>query len=96
MYPADRNPNAGRKPAGAQPQGETALRQAWQVFRRSADSFLLIIGAVALLLLIPMLWLWIAYGGVHSPGLVWAGGVGLSALTAGIGLAMIRILDGPP
>jgi hypothetical protein len=41
-----------------------------------------------------MLWLWIVYGGAVSPDLVWAGGIGLSIVTAGIGLAMIRILDG--
>jgi hypothetical protein len=54
---------------------------------------LLILGWIALLVLVPMLWLRIAYGGVSST-LVWASGIGLSALTAGIGLAMIRILDG--
>jgi hypothetical protein len=54
---------------------------------------LLLLGAVALLLVVPVLWLWIAYG-AHSSGLVWAGGIGLSLLAAGIGLAMIRILDG--
>jgi hypothetical protein len=61
---------------------------------RRLDRVLLVLGAISLALIVPMVWLWIAYGSALSPDLVWAGGIGLSVLVAGIGLAMIRILDG--
>ncbi|HKH46539.1 MAG TPA: hypothetical protein VKM72_17900 [Thermoanaerobaculia bacterium] len=70
------------------------MRNALRAVRSGQDRILLVLGAISLLLLVPMLWIWIAYGGVRSPALVWVGGIGLSILTAGIGLAMLRLLDG--
>jgi hypothetical protein len=70
------------------------MRQAIKAVCDTKDRILLIVGAVSILALVPMLWLWVAYGGAFSSSLVWAGGIGLSVLTAGIGLAMLRILDG--
>jgi hypothetical protein len=61
---------------------------------RRLDRVLLLLGGISLVLVVPTLWIWIAYGSALSPDLVWAVGVGLCALVAGIGLAMIRILDG--
>jgi hypothetical protein len=58
------------------------------------DRLLLALGAAALLLVVPMLWIWVLYGSGLSGSEVIAGGVALCALTAGIGWAMIRILDG--
>ena len=58
------------------------------------DRLLLVLGAVALLAVVPALWIWLRYGGGFGPELVYAGGVGLCVLTAGIGFAMIRILEG--
>jgi hypothetical protein len=70
------------------------LRTALAAVGRPLDRALLVLGAISLAIVVPMLWLWIAYGGALSPDLVWAGGIGLSLLVAGLGLAMIRILDG--
>jgi hypothetical protein len=61
---------------------------------RAQDRALFLLGAISLLIVVPGLWLWIAYGGNLPHALVWVEGVGLSAMTAGIGLAMIRMLDG--
>ena len=58
------------------------------------DRVLLVLGAISLVLVVPSLWLWVAYGGARSPGLVWGGGIGMSLLSGAIGLAMIRLLDG--
>jgi hypothetical protein len=61
---------------------------------RRLDRALLGLGAAALVGIVPVLWIWLVYGsGLTGSGL-WAGGIGLSALTAGIGGAMIRLLDG--
>ena len=58
------------------------------------DRVLLALGAGALLLVIPMLWIWLLYGSGLPPSDVLAGGVALYGITAGIGLAMLRLLDG--
>jgi len=61
---------------------------------RSVDRALLGLGVAALVAVVPLLWIWLVYGsGLAGSGL-WAGGIGLCALTAGIGAAMIRLLDG--
>lgn len=60
---------------------------------RGVDRVLLALGAAALLGVVPMLWIWLLYGSRLSGVDIVAAGVGLSALTAGIGAAMIRILD---
>jgi hypothetical protein len=62
---------------------------------RGLDRVLLGLGAAALVAVVPLLWSWLAYGGgLAGPGL-WVGGIGLCLLVAGIGWAMIRLLDGP-
>jgi hypothetical protein len=94
MYPPDRKPNAGWKPADARSQDEMALRQALQVFRRSADSFLLLLGGIALVGVVPVLWIWVLYGSGFGSPVVSAAAIALCVLTAGIGFAMLRILDG--
>jgi hypothetical protein len=58
------------------------------------DRALLGLGAAALLAVVPMLWIWLLYGSGLAGSAVLAGGIGLCVLTAGIGAAMIRILDG--
>jgi hypothetical protein len=58
------------------------------------DRVLLVLGAVALLALVPILWIWLVYGAGFGGEAVYAGGIGLCVLTAGVGFAMIRILDG--
>jgi hypothetical protein len=58
------------------------------------DRVLLVLGAIALLALVPMLWIWLLYGGGFGGEAVYVGGMGLCVLTAGVGFAMIRILDG--
>ncbi len=52
------------------------------------------LGAIALLAVVPILWIWLLYGAGLGGEAVYAGGIGLCALTAGVGFAMIRILDG--
>jgi hypothetical protein len=57
------------------------------------DRVLLAVGATALLAVVPLLWIWLLYGsGLSAPG-IFAAGIGLAGLTAGIGAAMIRVLD---
>ena len=63
--------------------------------RGRADRVLLAVGAAALLLVVPMLWIFLVYGRALAGAELWAGGITLCALTAGIGFAMIRLLDGP-
>jgi hypothetical protein len=58
------------------------------------DRALLAVGAGALLAVIPMLWIWLLYGSGLSQNAITAAAIGLCVLTAGIGGAMIRILDG--
>jgi hypothetical protein len=61
---------------------------------RRLDRALLGLGAAALVAVIPMLWMWLRYAsGAPRPG-IYAGGVGLAAITVAIGWAMLRILDG--
>jgi hypothetical protein len=55
---------------------------------------LLVLGAIALLAVVPILWTWLLYGGGFGDEAVYAGGIGICVLTAGVGFAMIRILDG--
>jgi hypothetical protein len=55
---------------------------------------LLGLGAVALLVLVPLLWSWLLYGSGLSGSALLLSGVGLCAVTAGIGWGMLRILDG--
>jgi hypothetical protein len=58
------------------------------------DRALLAVGAAALLAVVPVLWIWLLYGSGLPGSDVIAGGIGLCVLTAGIGFAMIRLLDG--
>lgn len=79
-------------------------RTIWQVRERervrvplppgAVDRVLLALGAGALLLVVPMLWIWLLYGSGLPGSDVVAGGIGLCVLTAGIGVAMIKLLDG--
>jgi hypothetical protein len=62
---------------------------------RGLDRALLGLGAAALVAVVPILWSWLAYGSALSGSGLWAGGIGLCLLVAGIGWAMIRLLDGP-
>jgi hypothetical protein len=41
-----------------------------------------------------MLWIWVLYGTGLRPSVVHGAAIGLCLITAGIGFAMIRILDG--
>jgi hypothetical protein len=66
----------------------------WGWARGARDRLLLALGFISLVLLVPALWIWLLYSGRFAGGVVYAGGLALSALTAGIGFAMIRILDG--
>ena len=66
----------------------------WGRADRTLDRLLLVLGAISLLLVVPMLWIWLVYGASSGPAVVYGGGVTLGAVTAGIGFAMIRILDG--
>jgi hypothetical protein len=66
----------------------------WGRASEARDRLLLVLGAISLLLLIPALWIWLLYSGSFGAEVVHGGGIGLSALAAGIGFAMIRILDG--
>jgi len=72
-----------RRPGGQLPMPERGL-----------DRLLLGLGAFALTALVPMLWIWLLYGsrltGLHLD----IAALGLGGVTAGIGAAMIRILDG--
>ena len=61
---------------------------------RSVDRALLGLGVAALVAVVPLLWIWLVYGSGLARSGLWAGGIGLCALTAGIGAAMIRLLDG--
>jgi hypothetical protein len=96
MYPdSEKDPVHRRRPRYSRGSRESqGLRTAYEAVGRRLDRVLLLLGGISLVLVVPMLWLWTAYGSALSPDLVWAGGVGLCSLVAGIGLAMIRILDG--
>jgi hypothetical protein len=63
--------------------------------RQGVDRVLLGLGAAALIAVVPILWIWLAYGSALTGPRLWVAGIGLCALTAGIGAAMIRLLDGP-
>ena len=70
------------------------VRLGFPLPERRSDRLLLAVGAAALLAVIPMLWIWLLYGSGIGQGAVWLGGIGLSVLALGIGMAMIRMLDG--
>jgi hypothetical protein len=76
----------------AGPSGNEA--RYWGRARGARDRLLLVLGAISLLLLVPALWIWLLYSGRFEAEMVYGGGIGLGALAAGIGFAMIRILDG--
>jgi hypothetical protein len=61
---------------------------------RGTDRALLGLGAAALVAVVPILWIWLAYGSSLTGLGLWAAGIGLCLLTATIGGAMIRLLDG--
>jgi hypothetical protein len=62
--------------------------------RGRLERSLLGVGAAALIAVVPMLSSWLLYGsGLPESGVI-VGGIALCLLTAGIGAAMIRILDG--
>lgn len=96
MYPdSEKDPVHRPRPRYLRGSRESrALRTAYAAVGRRLDRVLLLLGAISLVVVVPMLWLRIAYGSALSSHIVWAGGVGLCALVAGIGLVMIRILDG--
>lgn len=60
----------------------------------SLDRLLLVLGAIALIGLVPVLWIWLLYGSGLGSTIVYGGGTALCAVTAGIGFAMLRLLDG--
>jgi hypothetical protein len=62
--------------------------------RGRLERALLAVGAAALLAVVPMLWSWLLYGSGLARSELIAGGIGLCLLTAAVGAAMIRILDG--
>jgi hypothetical protein len=66
----------------------------WGRAQGPVDRLLLILGAISLVGLVPMLWIWLLYGGGFGGEMVYPGAAALCGLTAGIGFAMIRILDG--
>jgi hypothetical protein len=61
---------------------------------RGVEGVLLGLGAVALLVLVPLLWSWLLYGSGLSGSALLLSGVGLCAVVTGIGWGMLRILDG--
>jgi hypothetical protein len=58
------------------------------------DRLLLVLGAIALIGLIPVLWIWLLYGSGLGSGAVYGCTLALCGVTAAIGFAMIRLLDG--
>ncbi len=66
----------------------------WGRSEGKLDRVLLVLGAIALLALVPILWIWLLYGSGFAGEAIYAGGIGLCALAAGVGFGMIRILDG--
>jgi hypothetical protein len=66
----------------------------WGRSRGTVDRLLLTLGAIALVGLVPMLWIWVLYGSGLGTSVVHGAAIGLCLITAGIGFAMIRILDG--
>jgi hypothetical protein len=62
--------------------------------RRGVDRALLAVSGAALVVVVPLLWIFLVYGRALAGANLWVSGVVLCVLTAGIGAAMIRILDG--
>jgi hypothetical protein len=58
------------------------------------DRLLLVLGAIALIGLVPVLWIWLLYGSGLGSETVYGGAVALCGVTAAIGFAMLRLLDG--
>jgi hypothetical protein len=58
------------------------------------DRLLLMLGGIALVGVVPVLWIWVLYGSGFGSPIVSAAAIALCVLTAGIGFAMLRILDG--
>ncbi|MGA8925738.1 MAG: hypothetical protein WB462_05905 [Solirubrobacterales bacterium] len=58
------------------------------------DRLLLVLGAIALIGLVPVLWIWLLYGSGLGSAAVSGGGIALCGVTAVIGFAMLRLLDG--
>lgn len=50
--------------------------------------------SLALIGLVPVLWIWLLYGSGLGSGAVYGGAVALCGATAAIGFAMLRLLDG--
>lgn len=61
--------------------------------RERPTRILLAVGALALIAVIPLLWMWLLYASSLSPAVVYAGAVTLAGITIATGAAMIRILD---
>lgn len=61
--------------------------------RTQSNRLLLGLGAIGLVAVIPTLWIWVLYGSAAGSGGVYAAAIVLSVLSAGIGFAMIRLLD---
>jgi uncharacterized RDD family membrane protein YckC len=66
----------------------------WGRADRTLDRLLLVLGAIALIGLVPVLWIWLLYGSGLGTVAIYGGTVALSALAAAIGFAMLRLLDG--
>jgi hypothetical protein len=60
---------------------------------RGLDRVLLGLGAAALIAVVPIVWIWLVYGSGFAGSSLWAAAVCLCVLVAGIGAAMIRLLD---
>lgn len=76
------------------PLGRHQGARYWGRSRRAVDRLLLVLGGIALVGLVPMLWIWVLYGSALGTTVVHAAAIGLCLVTVGIGFAMIRILDG--
>jgi hypothetical protein len=65
----------------------------WGRATTTLDRVLLLFGWIALLLVVPALWIWLVYGSDLGGTGVYGGGAALCALTAGIGYGMTKVLD---
>ena len=59
---------------------------------RRIDRVLFGVGVVALLLVVPTVWILLFYERALAGADLWAAGIALSAVTAGIGVALVRML----
>jgi hypothetical protein len=83
MYPS--RPSSADRTPGA---------RYWGRAHGALDRLLLVLGAIALIGLVPVLWIWLLYGSGLGSGAVYGGGAGLCGVTAAIGFAMLHLLDG--